>query len=69
MTCYADWEEYSIVPVSQIRPLAAEGSLFHYLGLLGHNGLAAYFGTRAFSLRIQLAGWAEEDQLNTPPIP
>jgi NADPH-dependent curcumin reductase CurA len=41
LTCYAGREEYSIVPVSKVRPVAAEGPLFHHLGLLGHNGLAA----------------------------
>jgi NADPH-dependent curcumin reductase CurA len=78
VTCYADWEEYSIVPVSQIRPLAAEGSLFHHLGLLGHNGLAAYFGIEGFltadfmsewsDALDQLAGWAEEDQLKAQDL-
>jgi N-terminal domain of oxidoreductase len=64
VTCYADWEEYSIVPVSQIRPLAAEGSLFHHLGLLGHNGLAAYFGIEGFLTEDFMSEWSDAlDQL------
>ena len=43
-TCLAGWEDYSIAPVSQLRPIRAEGPLHHHLGVLGHNGLAAYFG-------------------------
>jgi NADPH-dependent curcumin reductase CurA len=44
VTCFAGWEDYSVVPVSQVRPLRARGPLHHHLGVLGHNGLAAYFG-------------------------
>jgi NADPH-dependent curcumin reductase CurA len=44
VTSYGGWEEYSTVGVSQVRPVPADGSLLHHLGLLGHNGLAAYFG-------------------------
>jgi NADPH-dependent curcumin reductase CurA len=44
VTCFAGWEEYSVVPVSRVRPVGAEGPLHHHLGVLGHNGLAAYFG-------------------------
>jgi NADPH-dependent curcumin reductase CurA len=43
VTCFAGWEDYSVVPVAQVRPVPAEGPL-HHLGVLGHNGLAAYFG-------------------------
>jgi NADPH-dependent curcumin reductase CurA len=44
VTCFAGWEDYSIVPIAHIRPVLAEGPLHHHLGVLGHNGLAAYFG-------------------------
>jgi NADPH-dependent curcumin reductase CurA len=44
VTCFAGWEDYSVVPVSQVRPVRAEGPLHDHLGVLGHNGLAAYFG-------------------------
>jgi NADPH-dependent curcumin reductase CurA len=44
VTCFAGWEEYSIVPVSQVRPVPAAHPLHRHLGVLGHNGLAAYFG-------------------------
>ena len=44
VTCFAGWEDYSVVPVSQVRPVRALGPLHHHLGVLGHNGLAAYFG-------------------------
>ena len=44
VTCYAGWEEYSAVPFSQVRSVRTGGPLIHHLGLLGHNGLAAYFG-------------------------
>jgi NADPH-dependent curcumin reductase CurA len=44
VTCFAGWEDYSVVPVAQVRPVRAGGPLHHHLGVLGHNGLAAYFG-------------------------
>jgi NADPH-dependent curcumin reductase CurA len=44
VTCYAGWEQYSMVPVSQVRPVQTEGPLVQHLGLLGQSGLAAYFG-------------------------
>jgi NADPH-dependent curcumin reductase CurA len=44
VTCFAGWEEYSVVPVAQVRPVRARGPLHHHIGVLGHNGLAAYFG-------------------------
>jgi NADPH-dependent curcumin reductase CurA len=44
VTGYAGWEQYSVVPVSQVRPVQIEGPLVHHLGVLGQNGLAAYFG-------------------------
>src|SRR5258705_717309 len=45
VTCFAGWGDYSVVPGSQVRAVrAAEGPLHHHLGVLGHNGHAAYFG-------------------------
>jgi NADPH-dependent curcumin reductase CurA len=44
VTCFAGWEDYSVVAVSQVRAVRVEGPLYHHLGVLGHNGLAAYFG-------------------------
>lgn len=40
------WQEYSVVPASEIWPLEPVGELSHHLGLLGRNGLTAYFGIR-----------------------
>ncbi|MEV4813373.1 hypothetical protein [Micromonospora avicenniae] len=40
------WQEYSVVPTSEIWPLEPVGELSHHLGLLGRNGLTAYFGIR-----------------------
>ncbi|MEU6347582.1 NADP-dependent oxidoreductase [Streptomyces sp. NPDC046977] len=42
----AGWQEYSVVPLSDIWPLERVGKLSHHLGLLGRNGLTAYFGIR-----------------------
>jgi NADPH-dependent curcumin reductase CurA len=42
----AGWQEYSVVPASEIWPLEPVGELSHHLGLLGRNGLTAYFGIR-----------------------
>ena len=45
MTCFSGWQEFSIVPVSQIHPVDTQAALAHHVAALGHNGLAAYFGT------------------------
>lgn len=42
----AGWQEYSVVPAPAVRPLQRIGRLSHHLGLLGLNGLTAYFGIR-----------------------
>jgi NADPH-dependent curcumin reductase CurA len=42
----AGWQEYSVVPAAAVRPLQGIGRLSHHLGLLGLNGLTAYFGIR-----------------------
>ncbi|MER7441745.1 NADP-dependent oxidoreductase [Micromonospora avicenniae] len=42
----AGWQEYSVVPTSDIWPLERIGELSQHLGLLGRNGLTAYFGVR-----------------------
>ena len=44
VTYFAGWEEYSTVSAFQVRPVEGDGPLTRQLGLLGHNGLAAYFG-------------------------
>jgi NADPH-dependent curcumin reductase CurA len=44
VTCFSGWQEFSIVPLSQIHPVSAQVALEHHVGVLGHNGLAAYFG-------------------------
>jgi NADPH-dependent curcumin reductase CurA len=44
VTCFAGWEDYSVVPAAQVRRVRTDGPLHHHLGVLGHNGLAAYFG-------------------------
>jgi hypothetical protein len=44
VSCFAGWEDCSVVPVSPIGLVRAEGPLHHHLGVFGHNGLAAYFG-------------------------
>ncbi|WP_046500261.1 MDR family NADP-dependent oxidoreductase [Streptomyces odonnellii] len=43
----AGWQEYSLVPLSAVRPLPRIGPLSHHLGLLGLNGLTGYFGMRS----------------------
>jgi hypothetical protein len=42
----AGWQEYSLLPSSAVRPLPRIGPLSRHLGLLGLNGLTAYFGIR-----------------------
>lgn len=42
----AGWQEYSVVPATAVRPLQRIGRLSHHIGLLGLNGLTAYFGIR-----------------------
>jgi len=42
--CFSGWQEFSIVPVGAIHPVDPQVALAHHVGVLGHNGLAAYFG-------------------------
>ncbi|WAJ45309.1 NADP-dependent oxidoreductase [Mycobacterium sp. Aquia_216] len=41
---YGFWEEYSVVPMAQALPVVAGHPLIHNLGVLGLNGLTAYYG-------------------------
>ena len=38
------WQEYAIHPASRVRPLKVQGTLTHYMSVLGITGLTAYFG-------------------------
>jgi NADPH-dependent curcumin reductase CurA len=44
VTCFGGWEQYTLAPVSQVREVPARQRLYEHLGLLGLNGLTAYFG-------------------------
>ncbi|MCE7002294.1 NADP-dependent oxidoreductase [Kibdelosporangium philippinense] len=41
------WQEYSLASPSEVRPLPKFRPLSRHLGLLGFNGLTAYFSVRA----------------------
>jgi NADPH-dependent curcumin reductase CurA len=38
------WQEYAALPASSLVPIDRRGPLSHHLGVLGLNGLTAYFG-------------------------
>lgn len=44
VTSFALWEEYAIVPAAQLLPVVPGFPLTYQLGILGLNGLTAYFG-------------------------
>ncbi|MET7998329.1 NADP-dependent oxidoreductase [Amycolatopsis sp. NPDC005232] len=47
VTGYGVWEEYLLAPASAVRPVAPRKHMYEHLGLLGMNGLTAYFGVTA----------------------
>ncbi|HJP73924.1 MAG TPA: NADP-dependent oxidoreductase [Pseudonocardiaceae bacterium] len=49
VTGYGLWEEYLLAPVSAVRPVTPRKHMYEHLGLLGMNGLSAYFGVTALS--------------------
>ncbi len=44
VSCQAGWQEWAALPESDIVPIEVLGPLSHHLGVLGLNGLTAYFG-------------------------
>ena len=44
MSCQAGWQEWAALPESEVVPIEVLGPLSHHLGVLGLNGLTAYFG-------------------------
>jgi NADPH-dependent curcumin reductase CurA len=44
VTSYGLWQEYAVVPAEQTRAVVPGHPLVHNLGVLGLNGLTAYFG-------------------------
>ena len=38
------WQQYAALPASSLVPIDGRGPLSHHLGVLGLNGLTAYFG-------------------------
>tara|TARA_Y100001934_G_scaffold85821_1_gene106581 strand:- start:122 stop:1123 length:1002 start_codon:yes stop_codon:yes gene_type:complete len=44
VTCPAGWQAFSVHKASEVTVVPAGGDPAHYLGVLGTNGLTAYFG-------------------------
>jgi NADPH-dependent curcumin reductase CurA len=44
VTCMAGWQDYSVHKVREVERLGPDGDPARYLGVLGINGLTAYFG-------------------------
>src|SRR3954463_14900899 len=44
VSCQAGWQEWAALPASEVVPVEVVGPLSHHLGVLGLNGLTAYFG-------------------------
>ncbi len=44
VSCQAGWQEWAALPESEVVPIEVLGPLSHHLGVLGLNGLTAYFG-------------------------
>jgi NADPH-dependent curcumin reductase CurA len=49
VTGFGGWAEYVLIPLAGVRPVSVETPLHHHVGVLGHNGLAAYFGMLSVS--------------------
>jgi NADPH-dependent curcumin reductase CurA len=44
VSCEAGWQEHAALPASALVPVTVRGPLTHHMGVLGLNGLTAYFG-------------------------
>jgi NADPH-dependent curcumin reductase CurA len=44
VACEAGWQEYAILPTTDVQPVTVRGPLTDQLGALGITGLTAYFG-------------------------
>ena len=44
VSCQAGWQEWAALPEDEVVPIEVLGPLSHHLGVLGLNGLTAYFG-------------------------
>src|SRR3954454_2616217 len=44
VSCQAGWQEWAALPAAEVVPIEVLGPLSHHLGVLGLNGLTAYFG-------------------------
>ncbi|WP_329410198.1 NADP-dependent oxidoreductase [Nocardia vinacea] len=42
--CQGKWQEFAVLPRALVRPIEVLGPLEQHLGLLGINGVTAYFG-------------------------
>jgi NADPH-dependent curcumin reductase CurA len=51
VSCQAGWQEWAALPESEVVPIEVLGPLSHHLGVLGLNGLTAYFGLEIGSVK------------------
>ena len=51
VSCQAGWQEWAALPESEVVPIKVLGPLSHHLGVLGLNGLTAYFGIELGAVR------------------